>query len=164
MSRSQNGYILGITRYDDGESTLFSRRRCLARIMIAFAGLEAEKILRGDFDNGAQFDLISANNMVYNMVHNYGMSDGDLEGVLADCLSSQKYLAELDKKKIEILKKCKIATRKLLEAHKQDLENLALVLLEKKRLSQEEIYEIIGEPSDEMENFLDFAFCDNVIA
>jgi len=126
----------------------------LHKIMIGFGGYCSEKILLGEVSLGVGSDLSSVNSLASQMVDLYGMGDG-LEGLTTEFVKSDLVIEKFDKAMLAILQRCRGATEALLERHQDKIMILADALLEKERLTEEEIYALVGNPDDISEEFLE---------
>ena len=114
-------------------------------------GRVAESIVLGDISTGASNDLERATKIAHDMVVKYGMTDAvgpinysDADEVFLgrDFTSKQNYSEELaskiDKEVRRILDEAYARTESILKEHKDELERVALGLLELETLDQEQ--------------------------
>lgn len=133
---------------------LNSRSDLLRSVVGSFGGFCAEKIIFGQVTGGPIGDLQCINNRLFLMASELGMGSGEVEAVTLECTLSERMKEKFDEAVSDLRKKCLHATMTLLEQHKLELEALADALLEKETLYEEEIYEIVGQPRDEVADLL----------
>ena len=155
---------LGVTYLDKPDKMEGNKSKLyfLKEIMVDLGGPCAEEIaVDGIADPdcitaGVSGDLESALYRACYMVEGYGMGGGrsflmtQPEWSHASEESKSMFYAA----KISILNRCKQAARLLLERYHDTHRALSQALLEKQELTQEEIYDITGEPRDEASEVL----------
>jgi len=150
------GYTWNMPEFD---RVLHSKSRFEDDIAVYLAGREAELIVFGELTTGAQNDLQQATKMARKMVTEYGMSDrigavsyngkDDLVFLGRDIAEAKNYsekTAQLIDEEIQVL----ITTgekkaNEVLNAHKDLLEKLVIVLLEKETIEREEFEALIRD-------------------
>ena len=124
---------------------LMTRSELLARIYVLLGGRVAEEIIFGDISTGAQNDLQKATEIARNMVTQFGMSEKlgliALEAprtatFLPVPTAGEKEYSEdtarmVDEEIKKLLNDAHVKVREILGAHRQALEELAKLLLEK---------------------------------
>ena len=124
---------------------LMTRSELLARIYVLLGGRVAEEIIFGDISTGAQNDLQKATEIARNMVTQFGMSEKlgliALEAprtatFLPVPTAGEKEYSEdtarmVDEEVKKLLNDAHVKVRDILGAHRQALEELAKLLLEK---------------------------------
>ena len=124
---------------------LMTRSELLARIYVLLGGRVAEEIIFGDISTGAQNDLQKATEIARNMVTQFGMSEKlgliALEAprtatFLPVPTAGEKEYSEdtarmVDEEVKKLLNDAHVKVRDILGAHRQPLEELAKLLLEK---------------------------------
>jgi cell division protease FtsH len=136
---------------------LMTRSELLARIYVLLGGRVAEEMIFGDISTGAQNDLQKATEIARTMVTQFGMSEKlglvALEGprtapFLPMPTPGQKEYSDetarmVDEEIKKILNDAHIKVRDLLGVHRQALEELARLLLEKEVVERPELLAIL---------------------
>ncbi len=129
------------------------------RIKIAYGGFVAERIFYNETTTGVQNDLKQATEMARRMVTEWGMSrlgpqsfgQEDEPIFLGKEIATHKDYSEstaqnIDNEVKRILDECYRDAETILTEHKDQLEDLARVLVEKETLTDHEIREMFGFP------------------
>jgi cell division protease FtsH len=155
------GQALGVTyqrpqtdRYNYPEAYL------RAKIVGMLGGRAAEEIVYGTKTTGAESDIEQATNLARNMVTRWGMSDklgmvqlaprqNDYLG--GGLLPGAKPFSEetgraIDAEVQRIIDECHAEGRRLLTAHRKELDALVTALLARETLGEQEILEVTGLP------------------
>jgi cell division protease FtsH len=136
---------------------LMTRSELLARIHVLLGGRAAEEIIFGDISTGAQNDLQKATEIARNMVTQFGMSEKlglvALEGprtptflpvpTAGDKEYSDDTARMVDEEIKKLLNDAHVKVREILGAHRQALEELAKLLLEKEVVERPELLAIL---------------------
>ena len=151
------GDALGLTLYvPEADRHLYGRSYFIDRIAVALGGRVAEELVFGDMTNGAGGDIKTVTQTVRSMVTRYGMSEkmGPLqfgrqnENVfLGRELSEQRDYSEevaeqVDEEVRRIVHEAYERVRKMLTAHRAQLNAVAQALLERETLLAEEFVAI----------------------
>jgi cell division protease FtsH len=134
----------------------------VARIIVCFGGLLAEKLIYNDQTTGVANDLEQASKLARAMVRRYGMSA--MGPIDYNTISEHPYLGRdiqqskdispetaerIDKEVEKIMNSCYEKGKKLLEDNMDKLKLLAQTLKEKETLQAAEVYELLGmQPRD----------------
>lgn len=139
----------GLTFHEDPLEFIVCNNRMdlLRRLMIVFGGFCAEKLMCGQVTPGAAEDLQQANRSISQLVQCWGMGEG-LAGVTYEHILSDVVKAKFDEAHLRIVQICMSATERLLRENKDKLEILASALLEKETLTEQEVYELVGQPNN----------------
>ncbi|CAM3962534.1 ATP-dependent zinc metalloprotease FtsH [Alicyclobacillus pomorum] len=137
------------------ERYFMTRQEMLDKICGFLGGRVAEEIVFGEISTGAHNDLQQVTQIARQMVTEYGMSDklgpmqfGNRQGsgqvFLGKDLSvepnySDQVAYQIDEEMKRIVEECHEITRKVLMEHRDKLDALANILLEKETLVEEEI-------------------------
>jgi len=146
----------GLERQD--ETLLLTRNQIFARVVVAMAGLASEELILGDPSTGAEDDLEQATDLARDIVGRYGMSPalgrarlllGDAEQYLGGesafaNLSSQTHV-EFDMEVRRLLAEAESQARRLLEANRSILEEMATRLEEQETLEGAALAGIISK-------------------
>ena len=139
------------------ERILNSKKELLETITSYMGGRTAEELFFDDITTGASGDIQAATRIAKDMVTTYGMSD--LGPIQYDNGSTSVFLGrdynspsnassqiayEIDIEVRKIIDKCHADAKKILQAHKQDLINIAEALIVNETLTAEEINEIVA--------------------
>ncbi|HEY2922287.1 MAG TPA: ATP-dependent zinc metalloprotease FtsH [Candidatus Binatia bacterium] len=136
---------------------LMTRSELLARIHVLLGGRAAEEIMFGDISTGAQNDLQKATEIARNMVTQFGMSEKlglvALEGprtptfLPVPAAGEKEYSDDtarlVDEEIKKLLNDTHVKVREILGAHRQALEELAKLLLEKEVVERPELLAIL---------------------
>jgi len=138
---------------------LYTRSYCKAEMRVLLGGRMAEEMFCNDISSGAASDITMATELARKMVLDWGMSEklgfirysGDEKhAMLADIGGkeySEKTAEVIDHEIRAIVDEAYAATRSLLEANRQNAQNLAGALLKYETLSGDEVHQIIsGKP------------------
>ena len=155
------GYTLVLP---DKEGDFSTKKQLLQDVSMMLGGHAAEKLILGDNSNGATSDLQRATQLVKSMVTKFGMSDelgtiylGSDEQVFVGMefgqtrAYSEETAARIDAEVGRILKACYDDALSVLEEHREELEALAGLLIEKETINRTEFLKLLGpaeEPSD----------------
>ena len=129
------------------ESYLSAHDEMKARIIVSLCGRLAEEEFNMQLNGGAESDLQNAYNMAYDMVARYGMSDAlynisySQRGQLPNDIATQ---VEREVKKI--IDECTAIAKQLIASHKQDIEKIAKLLIQKGTVVGSEIYQLVDVP------------------
>jgi cell division protease FtsH len=140
---------------------LMTRSELLARIHVLLGGRVAEEMIFGDVSTGAQNDLQKATEIARTMVTQFGMSEKvglvSLEGprtplflpipthVPKEYSEQTAHLVDTEVKKI--LSETHEKVTEILVAHRQALEDLGKLLLEKEVVERPQLQAILGARS-----------------
>ncbi|KAJ6984451.1 hypothetical protein NC653_022656 [Populus alba x Populus x berolinensis] len=144
---------LGFAQYVPNENLLFTKEQLFDMTCMTLGGRAAEQVLLGKISTGAQNDLEKVTKMTYAQVAVYGFSDK--VGLLSfpqkeDSLEMTKpYSNEtgaiIDSEVREWVGKAYGHTVQLVEKHKEQVAQIAELLLEKEVLHQEDLIRVLGE-------------------
>jgi cell division protease FtsH len=152
------GMALGYTlNLPEDDRYLMSREDLLKYMCQALGGRAAEELVIGDITTGAQDDLQRVSDMGRQMTCEYGMSEelgpvtyGKKTGpiFLARELYEERNYSEevarkIDQQVRELVEGALERARSILTAHRDQLDNLVAVLLEKETLEREEVEAIL---------------------
>ncbi|WP_237060537.1 ATP-dependent zinc metalloprotease FtsH [Microbulbifer sediminum] len=152
------GHSLGATEQIPEEERHSLRASYLYdRIGVMLGGRVAEKIVFGEVSSGAEADLKQATSLAQHMVAQWGMSDrlgpvayrrGEEHVFLGREIAQQKDFSEhtaqvIDEEVGDLVSRIEKKVQSLLGEHRQQLDALARVLLEKETLEAAEIQAII---------------------
>jgi cell division protease FtsH len=147
------------------ERTLYTRDELLARITAGLGGRAAEKVVYGHLSTGASNDLEVATRIARHMVTRYGMSDKlgpvslEEEGsqflrdtlVRPDRPHSEPTQEVIDEEMREILHRCEKRAVDLVSRHRERLERVRTILMEKEVLEREEFERLMADAPREPE-------------
>jgi cell division protease FtsH len=151
VSRGQAGGFTMITPEED--RGLWTRTQLEQRLAGLLGGMAAEEIVFGDITTGSSNDLEQATAIASSMVQQYGMgrkfgllSSGSGGGNVPPLSPQSSYAAEQEA--LEFVSDGYGIARALLEERRDDLERVALRLLEVETLEGPELAEMIKRPDD----------------
>ncbi|XP_062015625.1 ATP-dependent zinc metalloprotease FTSH 10, mitochondrial-like [Rosa rugosa] len=155
---------LGFAQYVPNENLLMTKEQLFDMTCMTLGGRAAEQVLLGKISTGAQNDLEKVTKMTYAQVAVYGFSDkvGLLsfpqrdDGFEMSKPYSSKTAALIDGEVREWVGKAYAHTLALLEEHKDQVAQIAELLLEKEVLHQDDLLRVLGErpyKSSEVSNY-----------
>jgi len=160
------GQALGVT-YQRPESDRYNYPEAYlrARIIGMLGGRAAEEIVYGTRTTGAESDIEQATNIARMMVTRWGMSDelGTVQlaphenpylsggggyggGFVGERSFSESTAATIDAEVRRIIDECHADARRLLGAHRPQLDRLAEALIDRETLDEQEILRVTGLP------------------
>uniref|UniRef100_A0A1I7ZD42 AAA domain-containing protein n=1 Tax=Steinernema glaseri TaxID=37863 RepID=A0A1I7ZD42_9BILA len=148
------GKGLGYAQYLPKEQYLYNKEQLLDRMCMTLGGRVSEEIFFGRITTGAQDDLQKVTQMAYAQVVKYGMSqkigplsfDTPQPGEMAfDKPYSETTAQIIDQEVRDMAKGALERTRELLLSKRDEIEKVALRLLEKEILSREDMIELLGK-------------------
>ncbi|XP_057956695.1 ATP-dependent zinc metalloprotease FTSH 10, mitochondrial-like isoform X2 [Malania oleifera] len=155
---------LGFAQYVPNENLLMTKEQLFDMTCMTLGGRASEQVLLGKISTGAQNDLEKVTKMTYAQVAVYGFSDK--VGLLSfpqreDSLEmtkpySSKTGAIIDGEVREWVGKAYERTVQLIEEHKEQVAQIAELLLEKEVLHQDDLVRVLGErpfKSSELTNY-----------
>ena len=148
------GYTLQLPTED---RYLMTRSELLGKIYVLLGGRVAEEMIFGDVSTGAQNDLQKATEIARTMVTQFGMSERvglvSLEGPRTPLFLpvptqgpkeySEETARTIDQEVKKILSETHAKVREILSSHRQALEELAQLLLEKEVIERPELQTIL---------------------
>lgn len=149
------GKSLGSTWYLPEERQIVTKSQFVDQICASLGGRAAEELIFNEASSGALDDLEKVTKQAYTMVAYYGLdktigplsyydSIGDYERLLGKPYS--EHTAKLIDNKVQsLINESYIKTFNLLEKHKDELEKLAQLLLQKEVVYQEDLELIMGK-------------------
>ncbi|XP_020214526.1 ATP-dependent zinc metalloprotease FTSH 10, mitochondrial isoform X1 [Cajanus cajan] len=142
---------LGFAQYVPNENLLLTKEQLFDMTCVTLGGRAAEQILIGRISTGAQNDLEKVTKMTYNQVAVYGFSEkvGLLSFPQEDQFGSKPYSSTtatiIDEEVRDWVKKAYERTVQIIEEHKEQVTQIAELLLEKEVLHQDDLVRILGE-------------------
>lgn len=155
ISIVRRGQALGLTwTTPDEDRNLYSKAKFLDELVSLLGGRAAEEVFIGKefITTGASNDFERATTIVKNMILKYGMDDEigtvnyltDDEGAEFVRPYSEKMAELLDQKIKEYLDAAYIKSKKILIEHREVIEKMCAVLLQKEYLSSEEFERMVN--------------------
>jgi len=142
---------LGYAQYLPKEEYITRTEQLLDRMCMTFGGRAAEKIVFDRISTGAQNDLDQVTKMAYSMVSTFGMNEkvGQVSfyGMQNDTFQkpfSDGTASMIDDEVRRLVSSQYERAQELLAEHREDLEKLAQVLLEKEVLLKSDVEKLIG--------------------
>jgi cell division protease FtsH len=159
------GQALGVTeQLPVDERHLYPESYLLDSLAIRMGGRAAEKLVLGEVSTGASNDLAGATQLATRMVREFGMSDklgpvgfsGGAPAYLGPQEIRSREYAEatqrvIDEEVSRLLKDAAQRARALLEEHRDGLDDVVALLLERESVDGEEVYRVLGQPWPERE-------------
>jgi cell division protease FtsH len=152
---------LGYTQQQPTEDRyLMTRSELLDRLAVLLGGRVAEELIFGEISTGAQNDLQRATDIARSMVTEYGMSKrlGLVtyererrpmflpESFSPNKAYSEEKAAEIDEEVSRVMEEAHQRVRGILGKHRDVLDQLAHLLLEKELVQGEELRKMLGKP------------------
>ncbi|MBK8492412.1 MAG: ATP-dependent zinc metalloprotease FtsH [Saprospirales bacterium] len=152
------GKSLGAAWYLPQEHQILTRKQFLDRLCAALGGRAAEDIIFDEVSSGALDDLEKVTKQAYTMVAFYGLdsemgnisyydSTGEYEQSLQKPYS-EATAQLIDKAVRQLIESSYQRTKEVLHAHREELEELAQLLLKKEVVGKEELETIFGPRPD----------------
>ncbi len=150
------GQALGVTfSAPDADRFNFDQRYLLAQIKVALGGRSAEEVVFGDLTTGAESDIQQLTRIARHMVGRWGMSPaiGPIAVVPMDGMSpllpgvsdtSEATQRLIDDEVRRIVESSHEEVTALLRGHRENLDGLARVLLERETLDEADAYAAAG--------------------
>jgi AFG3 family protein len=155
---------LGFAQFLPSETSLYNKEELLDKICAILGGRVAEEMFFGKVTTGAQDDLSKATQIAQALVTNFGMNERfGMVGYNVDAESFSKPFSEdsnriIDEEVRGILSSCLDRTRTLLKEKRELVAALAALLLEKERVVNKDLNDILGPRpfavSDEYRQYL----------
>lgn len=150
------GYTMQV---EQGNHYLMNKEEMLDQIATLTGGRAAEEVVFGTSTNGASNDIEKATRLARAMITRYGMSDEfgmvAMENVTNQYLGGDTTLAcspetqaRIDKSVSDLIKTQHEKARRLLEEHRQKLDELAKYLYEKETITGEQFMEILEKKAE----------------
>lgn len=157
------GKGLGYAMYQPKEQHLLSTEQMLDRMCMMLGGRCSEKTFFDEITSGAQDDLQKVTRLAYGQVTQFGMSDKvgqvsfDMQEGHIQKPFSEATATLIDEEVRAIVQNAYERTMKLIGEKKEQVEKVALRLLEKEHLEREDMVELLGErPFKEQSTYEDF--------
>jgi cell division protease FtsH len=142
----------------EDERMLYTRDELIARITSLLGGRAAERVIYGHFSTGASNDLEVASRIARHMVTRYGMSDAvgpvslEEEGstLLRDPMFkpartfSEETQHVVDAEVRELIARCEKRAVEIISTHRDQLERIRAVLMDKEVLEREEFERLMA--------------------
>jgi AFG3 family protein len=143
---------LGFAQYLPKEIFLRSQDQIMDIVCMALAGRASEQVFFGRVTTGASDDLRRVTDIVYSMIHTYGMNSrvGQLafprndNGMPGDKPYSDATAEAMDEEARSIVDAAYQRTVDLIMQHKAGVEKVALKLLDQETITHDDIVELVG--------------------
>ena len=146
---------LGFTmQVEDGDHTLMTKEKILAKIATMTGGRAAEEVVFNSITTGASNDIEQATKMARAMITRYGMTD-DFDMVALETVNnaylggdaslacSERTAATVDDKVVEVVKQQHEKAKQMLIENRGKLDEIAKYLYEKETITGEEFMRIL---------------------
>ncbi|XP_038070042.1 AFG3-like protein 2 [Patiria miniata] len=160
------GKGLGYAQYLPREQYLYTKEQLLDRMCMTLGGRVSEQIFFGKITTGAQDDLKKVTQVAYAQIVQHGMSDV-IGNVSFDMPQQGEMVLEkpyseatakmIDEEVRKLIGSAYDRTMDLLTKHKENVEKVALRLLDKEVLNKDDMVELLGNrPFAEKSTYEDF--------
>jgi cell division protease FtsH len=149
------GKSLGAAWYLPEEHYVHTRSQFFDHMCVALGGRAAEDIFFDEVSSNALDDLEKSTKQAYNMVVNYGLSEGlgnvsyyDSTGTYENAIQkpfSERTAQIIDTEVKALIDSAFDRTRQILVDHKEAMQEIAELLLEKEVIYQDDLKRILGE-------------------
>ncbi|MEQ8706670.1 MAG: ATP-dependent zinc metalloprotease FtsH [Phaeodactylibacter sp.] len=160
---------LGYAQYLPKEEYITRTEQLLDRMCMTFGGRAAESIVFNKISTGAQNDLDQVTKMAYSMITVFGMNEkvGQVSfyGMSQDQFQrpySDETASLIDGEVRKLVESQYIRAKELLTEHRDDLEKLAEILLDKEVLLKSDVERLLGKRSSEAEDDPESGFDDHI--
>ena len=150
VPRSQ---ALGYVMYTpEEERFLITKEELYNKIKVMLGGRAAEEVVFGNISTGAKDDLKKANQIAFQMVCEYGMSN--LKNRFYDPSIIRNCYDTIDKEISLIIEKCYKDAKEIMNSQKDLLYKVASILFEEETLTGEELDKIVSEYNNAKKNIV----------
>lgn len=143
---------LGFAQYLPKEVNLRSQDQLMDHVCMALAGRAAEEVFFGRVTTGASDDLRRVTQIVYGMIKTYGMNsrlgqivfpsrENDWPG---DKPYSESTAEAMDEEARAVVDRAYQKTLDLIREHKEKVDKVAKMLLDKETITHDDIYDVVG--------------------
>ena len=144
---------LGFAQYLPKEVYLRSREQIMDIVCMALAGRAAEQVFFNEVTTGASDDLRRVTQLVYSTIKDYGMNTrlgqlsfpSDDNAGPGDKPYSESTAEAMDEEARSIVDEAYERTVNLITEHKQDVEAVANLLLERETITHDDMVDLIGK-------------------
>jgi AFG3 family protein len=143
---------LGFAQYLPKEVYLQTEEQIMDIVCMALAGRAAEEIFFGGVTTGASDDLRRVTEMVYSTIQLYGMNarlgqlafPKDPNAMFEERPYSEKTAKAMDEEAKKLVDEAYQRTLNLLQGHKEDVEKVAKLLIDKETITHDDVLELVG--------------------
>ncbi|KAG7364455.1 ATP-dependent metalloprotease FtsH [Nitzschia inconspicua] len=143
---------LGFAQYLPKEVFLRTQEEIMDIVCMALAGRASEEIFFGSVTTGASDDLRRVTDLVYSTIQVYGMNERlgqlafpkDPNAMFDERPYSEKTAKAMDEEAKIIVDEAYKRTLELLWEHKDDVEKVANLLLEKETITHDDVFDLVG--------------------
>ncbi|BDQ04995.1 MAG: ATP-dependent zinc metalloprotease FtsH [Candidatus Dojkabacteria bacterium] len=152
ISIVSRGYTGGVTMYLPNEDVeeLKTEKKFFAELVVLYGGRTAEKLVFGDVSTGASSDIQRATKIARDMVKKYGMStlgyidfDDTEDSYVGRHVYSDRTAEQIDQEVRNILTQAQERCENILTAHRDSLDMIAGILIEKEVIEGDEFYQLM---------------------
>jgi cell division protease FtsH len=153
------GMALGVTQQSPGgDRHIYTQPQLADNLRVMLGGHSAERLVFGDISSGAENDLKRASDLAFKMVAHWGMSD-KIGPVYHEHRSEHPFLGQvlategatsdatvhlIESETREVLTEAREAALKVLRDHRDVLDRLVEVLLERETIEKDELRRLLG--------------------
>jgi cell division protease FtsH len=155
------GMALGVTQQTPpGDRHIMTQQELESRLSVLMGGYAAERVILGNVSSGAENDLKQATELAFKMVAHFGMSDriGPVyhehrtehpflgQTLATEGGTSDATIHAIEEESRRILHESLLAAQQMVDEHRDELDDLVKLLLEKETLEKEELGKLLGPP------------------
>ena len=163
------GRALGVTQFQpDEERFHIGEKRLHAQLAMALAGRAAEKLVFGEYSAGAEDDLKRATRIARSMVAHWGMSESigpvafrqaEEHPFLGKEMHETREFSEetahmIDQEIGRILQAAQERATAMLKQHRDKLDRMSELLLDKESIGKDDLIELLGERATRVDDFV----------
>jgi cell division protease FtsH len=156
------GMALGVTQQTPAaDRHIMTQAELRSRLCVLMGGYAAERVVLGDVSSGAESDLKKATDLAFRMVAHFGMSQR-IGPVFHEHRTEHPFLGQtlateggtsdatvrvIEEETREVLTAAVADAQKLVEQHRQALDALVAVLLDRETIEGDELTRVLGPPT-----------------
>lgn len=141
---------LGFAQYTPVDKKLYSPEELLDRMCMALGGRVAESLTFNKITTGASNDLEKVTKMAYAQIRDFGFNEAvgllSFEPTQGKKMYSKRLAATMDLEARQLIASAYKRTEECLIEHKEKLEQLSELLLQKETLNYNEVEALLGPP------------------
>ena len=141
--RPSGSGTLGRVEYNRSKTYTHSKSQMMDNICGLLAGMAAEEVFRGEFENGNSSDIQKATQIANMIVTKFGMSSVGFPVIEDENMNSM--MDKIYEEENKMMKECFEKAKQILSDNKKTVEKLVKYLMEKKEINEEEFIKVAGK-------------------